>query len=205
MGYIGYWLEYWWPNMGFIGHWLEYWLPDSHNTLRKAARFIRQQGLLSSSQSIDYLTTGILWGVAATFQGQLASACPDTRPQRSWFLPPDTRSVWAAKTRPTPRKASDQKLTLNLDTDTQILTKRRRTHTFNHQKPELLLLMISLSECRSRYCLLEEEISCRTKGRYSGRFPTAILPRAYEAADLTWETESDSISVRLRLSVRQEQ
>lgn len=46
-------------------------------------------------------------------------------------------------------------------------------------------LMISLSECSSRYCRLDEEISCRTKGRYSGRFPTAMLPSAYEAADFT--------------------
>ena len=45
--------------------------------------------------------------------------------------------------------------------------------------------MISLRECSSRYCLLEEVISCRTKGKYSGRFPTAMLPRAYDAADFT--------------------
>lgn len=71
-----------------------------------------------------------------------------------------------------------------------VKTKHTHTHTHTGNVMCFSSLMISLSEWSSRYCLLEEEISCRTKGRYSGRFPTAMLPNAYEAADFTCDTES---------------
>lgn len=47
-------------------------------------------------------------------------------------------------------------------------------------------LMTSLRECRSRYSLRGwEEISFSRKGRKSLRLPTAMLPRAQDAAVFT--------------------